>query len=402
MSITGNPLSEGRSTLLRITTVPISLQLLLKGQFRDMLDNGYNVITISADGPAVKDVLAEGARHIAVPLTRQITPFQDLKCLWGLVTIINQIKPDIIHTHTPKAGLLGMLAGKICNVPVRMHTVAGLPLMEATGIKRWILEITEKITYAAAHKVYPNSLGLRAFMINELKVSPEKIGMIGKGSSNGIDTQYFTATHELKTLAANVRVQYKIKQDDIVFCFIGRVVKDKGIVELVTAFKKISAKRDPNSAHRNYHLLIVGPFEEELDPLPPDAMRFLREDVRVILAGFQKDIRPWLLASDIFVFPSYREGFPNVVMQASLLEVPCIVSDINGCNEIIEDGVTGLIVPAKDSERLAKGMERLVGDHELRKRFGAKARSFVGQNYERKHIWAEIRGEYAALTARLR
>ncbi len=389
--------------LVRITTVPISLQLLLKGQFRDMVNHGYNVVTMSAPGHAIEDVLAEGTRHIPIPFTRQITPLQDLKCLWTLIKLIRQLKPDIIHTHTPKAGLLGMVAAWICNVPVRMHTVAGLPLMEATGIRRWILEITEQITYVAAHKVYPNSTGLRAFMINELKVNPAKVSIIGKGSSNGIDTEYFTATSELRTIAGNIRIQHKVKQSDVVFCFIGRVVKDKGIVELVSAFKKVCETTDVSlTAQRKFHLLIVGPFEEELDPLPVDVMKFLKEDSRVILAGFQKDVRPWLLASDVFVFPSYREGFPNVVMQASLLEVPCIVSDINGCNEIIEDKVTGLIVPPKNAELLGTAMETLSMDSQLRGMLGGKARRFVGEHFERKHIWAGIRAEYEALTAKAR
>lgn len=384
--------------LLRITTVPISLQLLLAGQFRYMIKNGYEVFTISAYGPEVMEVLEEGVRHIPVPFTRKITPLHDLRCLFKLVRIIKDLRPDIIHTHTPKAGLLGMLAGWLCGVPVRMHTVAGLPLMETRGMKRRILEVTEKITYTCAQKVYPNSAGLEKFLIQVLKVNPAKVKMIGRGSSNGIDTTFFSHTPALKNQATSLRQQYNITSDDLVFSFVGRIVKDKGILELVEAFKMVSdyvAEMGSKEAKAlRIFLMVVGPFEQELNPLPEDVVKFLSQDKRVILAGFQRDVRPWLMASDVFVFPSYREGFPNVVMQACLLEVPCIVSDINGCNEIIRHGSTGLIVPPKDIPALAQAMQSLVQDEDKRKMFSTTARSFVSSNYDREYVWEEIRKEY--------
>jgi len=367
-----------------------------------MKDNGFDVYTISADGPEVAEVLKEGVEHFVVPFTRKITPLRDLQCLILLVSIIRKIKPDIIHTHTPKAGLLGMMAGRICGVPVRMHTVAGLPLMVTSGLKRTLLEMTERFTYASAHKVLPNSKGLETFMVKELNISQNKIRLIGKGSSNGIDTSYFKSTQELRTKAEITRQQYGIKPNDLVFCFIGRIVKDKGIIELVSAFKRVAdeIKNDPGSRGnaRKLFLMMIGPFEEELDPLPPDVMRFLREDIRVILAGFQDDVRPGLIASDIFVFPSYREGFPNVVMQASLLEVPSIVSDINGCNEIIEHNVTGLIVPPKDERKLADAMLKLAINPDLRRSLAGAAHRYVSMHYDRMAIWEAIRKEYESLT----
>ncbi|MEO5979868.1 MAG: glycosyltransferase family 4 protein [Chryseolinea sp.] len=393
-SATGDLSINRKIKLLRITTVPISLQLLLKGQFRYMIDQGYEVITVSAEGSGAEDVKAEGAQHIAIPFTRKITPIQDLVCLFKLIDVIKEIRPDIIHTHTPKAGLLGMLAGRICNVPVRMHTVAGLPLMEAKGFKRRILEFTERLTYSAAHRVYPNSKGLEDYMIREFQLDPQKVGIIGKGSSNGIDTTYFSSTPELIIEARSIRNKYNVRQHDIVFGFIGRVVRDKGIVELVSAFKRLRDNLNRQDDSKSYYLLIVGPFEELLDPLPSDVMTFLKEDPNVILPGFQKDVRPWLMASDIFVFPSYREGFPNVVMQASLLEVPSIVSDINGCNEIIEDGVRGLIVSVKNVDQLLNTMQTLAGDSSMRKKYAMAAKTFVENNYDRNVVWSEIRKEY--------
>ena len=379
--------------LLRITTVPISLHLLLSGQFRYMIENGYEVYTISADGPEVVEVLKEGVQHIAVPFTRKITVLHDLRCLITLVGIIRKIKPDIVHTHTPKAGLLGMLAAWICRVPVRVHTVAGLPLMEATGLKRTMLETTEKITYACAQRVYPNSVGLEKFMIDNLNVNPAKVTMIARGSSNGIDVSFFSRTPDLEAQAIALREKHGIGPGDLVFTFVGRVVRDKGIVELVEAFKAVSDQAYPLRTF----LMLVGPFEQELDPLPEDVVRFINEDKRVILAGFQNDVRPWIMASDVFVFPSYREGFPNVVMQACLLAVPCIVSDINGCNEIVTHNSTGLVVPPKDITALIQAMESMADDASLRKTFSAAARGFVVANFDREFVWEELRKEYQSL-----
>ena len=362
-----------------------------------MKDHGYDVYTISADGPEVKEVLKEGVQHIAVPFTRKITPMRDLVCLVKLVGIIRRIKPDIIHTHTPKAGLLGMLAGWICGTPVRIHTVAGLPLMVTSGLKRRLLVMMERLTYRCAHRIYPNSEGLKKFLIEELKADPAKVKVVGKGSSNGIDTRVFTRSEELKETALGIRRKHGIAENDIVFSFVGRVVRDKGVVELVESFKVLNGQLATDSKARIF-LFMVGPFEEDLDPLPEEVVSFLRTDKRVVLAGFQADVRPWIMASDIFVFPSYREGFPNVVMQSCLLEVPCIVSDINGCNEIISRDVTGLIVPVRDKNSLLLAMSELMKDEVTRRKFAKAGREFVFANFGRQHVWDSLKNEYEQLS----
>jgi glycosyltransferase involved in cell wall biosynthesis len=385
--------------LLRITTVPISLHLLLSGQFRYMKEQGYDVYTISADGPEVKEVLKEGVQHIAIPFTRKITLLRDIICLFKLVRIIRRIQPDIIHTHTPKAGLLGMLAGWICRTPVRIHTVAGLPLIVASGIRRRVLMWTERITYACAHRIYPNSEGLKKFIIEELKADPAKVKVLGKGSSNGIDAKAFSRSMELMDKAQAIRRQHDISENDVVFSFVGRVVRDKGVVELVASFKALKGVQDPEAKGKMF-LIVVGPFEEDLDPLPEDVIKFLRTDKYVVLAGFQSDVRPWIMASDIFVFPSYREGFPNVVMQSCLLEVPCIVSDINGCNEIISRNATGLIVPVRDVTGLSSAMLELMNDAAKRQAMAIAARDFVSTNFGREYVWESIRREYEDLISK--
>ncbi|MBL7858458.1 MAG: glycosyltransferase family 4 protein [Cyclobacteriaceae bacterium] len=376
--------------LLRITTVPQSLTLLLAGQLNFFQSQGFEVLAVSADGPEVQTLRKQNIPHRVVNLTRKITPLQDVIALVKLIQVIREFKPVIVHTHTPKAGLLGMMAAWLCRVPVRMHTVAGLPLMEATGWKRRILWLTEKITFACATAVFPNSTGLSDFIQQSWNVKSSKLNMIGNGSSNGIDTQYFSRTPALVEAARAIRKKHNIPEDAIVFSFVGRIVKDKGIGELTGAFRQVQATHPD----RTFFLLLVGPLEEKLDPLDPEVFEFIHSHPQCIRAGFQHDVRPWMLASDVFVFPSYREGFPNVVMQAACLEIPCIVSDINGCNEIIDRVNTGWIIPPKDKDALGKAMEEVVKDYPAARVKAERARDFVQLHFSRAHVWSSLLKEY--------
>jgi glycosyltransferase involved in cell wall biosynthesis len=263
--------------------------------------------------------------------------------------------------------------------------------MEATGFRHRVLVFTERVTYACAHKVYPNSKGLEAYIVKNLKASRHKLKIIGRGSSNGIDTGRFARTPELNERAAEIREKYDIGVDDLVFTFVGRIVRDKGIVELIEAFKSLAARA---AGDKQTFLFLVGPVEEALDPLPAETTLYINENPNVILPGFQDDVRPWIAAADVFVFPSYREGFPNVVMQACLLEVPCIVTDINGCNEIITDKETGLIIPPKDSAALAAAMALLGSNPTIRTQYAAAAQAFVRNNFDREYVWRELLEEY--------
>jgi glycosyltransferase involved in cell wall biosynthesis len=378
---------ENKPRLLRITTVPISLKLLLRGQLEFMQQRGFEVLAVSADGPEIESIKANGIRHQIVAMTRTIAPFKDLGALLALIRIIRQFRPQIVHTHTPKAGLLGMLAAWICRVPVRLHTVAGMPLMETQGLKRKILVFTEYITYACATRVYPNSFGLLKFIREHVYGNDLKLKVIGKGSSNGIDSTVFAPSETLKISAAELRKKYAIAEHETVYCFVGRVVKDKGIDELVTAFVRIASEFPAK-------LILVGPFEDDLDPVAKETRNAIETHPQIISLGYQNDVRPALIASDVFVFPSYREGFPNVVMQASCLGLPCIVSDINGCNEIIDHMKTGWIVKPKQIEPLYEAM-RFMGSHSVeRKEFARQSRDFVAGNFDQSHVWSLILEEY--------
>ncbi len=353
-----------------------------------MMAEGFEVMAVSSDGPEVDSLLQEGITHRVVRMTRTIAPLSDLVALIKLVSVIRTFKPDIVHTHTPKAGLLGMLAAWICRVPIRLHTVAGLPLMERRGFVRAVLVLTEKITYACATAVYPNSTGLKSFIERHIRTrTPIKI--IGNGSTNGIDTRFFTPTDALRSQARSVRHQYTIPDDALVFVFIGRIVRDKGVNELVEAFHV-------SSLRSNVYLLLTGPFEDELDPISDKTRQIIVDNRRIIVQGYVSDVRPTLLAGDVFVFPSYREGFPNVVMQACCMGIPCIVSDINGCNEIIRHNETGLVVKPKDVGELQAAMETLATRGDLREAFSFRAREFVCDHYDQGYVWKEILKEYRA------
>jgi glycosyltransferase involved in cell wall biosynthesis len=280
------------------------------------------------------------------------------------------------------------MAAWVCRVPVRLHTVAGLPLMEEHGLQRKVLERVEKITYAFATKVYANSKNLSEFIISNKFCSPEKIEVLGNGSSNGIDTEFFKISPEITLSAQKIKEELAIDDKNFVFLFIGRLVKDKGIDELVKAFALLRKKYD------HIKLLLVGPFEDELDPLSAKTIHTIKSDKNILQVGFQPEIRPYLALGHALVFPSYREGFPNVPMQAGAAGLPSIVTDINGCNEIIEHEINGLIIPAKDEIALYGAMERLIMDEALYSRLKANARKMIVDRYEQNHLWSLLFHEY--------
>ncbi|MBA5628915.1 glycosyltransferase family 4 protein [Moheibacter sp. BDHS18] len=350
----------------------------------------FEIVGVSASGKESEKVkLREGIRVETIEMTRKITPIQDLVALWRLYRFFKKEKPQIVHSHTPKAGLLGMMAAKLAGIPIRMHTVAGMPLMEATGIKRKILNFVERLTYRSATHVYPNSKGLYEFILNENFTSKSKLKIIGQGSSNGIDTTYFSPDEVSEETKSELRNKWGIEKNDFVFVFVGRMVKDKGINELVKAFSQLKTQ--------NSKLILVGPFEQELDPLSSETIQEINENSAIISVGFQADVRPYFAISDALVFPSYREGFPNVVMQAGAMGLPSIVSDINGCNEIIVENENGLIIPTKDERALSIAMLKLVQETDLRNRFALNARKMILDRYEQNRVWEKLLEEYRNL-----
>ena len=376
--------------LFRVTTVPESLNILLRGQHKFMSKNGFEVIGISSAGNALYEVSQEEEiRVIEINMSRKITPIKDFLSVYNLYKLIKKEKPIIVHSHTPKAGVVAMMAAKIANVPIRLHTVAGLPLMEAKGIKRKLLNFVEKVTYACATKVYPNSKGLYDFIVEEELISSIKMKIIANGSSNGIDTSYFDSERISEKQREEFLTRLNIQKKDFVFIFVGRLVGDKGINELIDAFARIKDS--------NVKLLLVGGLESDLDPLKSETINEIDKNKNIISVGFQKDVRPYFAISHCLVFPSYREGFPNVVLQAGAMGLPSIVSNINGCNEIIQEGINGSIIPSKDRESLYTVMHKIISDEAWRKQLAGNARDIIVSHYEQKLVWDALLIEYKHL-----
>lgn len=305
--------------------------------------------------------------------------------------LIKNEKPQIIHTHTPKAGMLGMIAGWMARVPIRLHTVAGLPLMETRGFKRLVLDFVEKLTYSYATMVYPNSFGLRDFILQQKFCSPDKLKVLCNGSSNGIDLNFFSPAEVSPETKYSLKTKLNISPTHFVFVFVGRLVRDKGINEMVSAFEKLDVTR------QKLKLILVGTFEEYLDPLLPETIKSIHENPDIISVGNQSDVRPWLAISDALVFPSYREGFPNVVMQAGAMGLPSIVTDINGCNEIIIPGKNGEIIPPKNEKALHDKMSEWIDNPEKIANMTRNSRKLIEDRFDQKNVWNELLMEYNRL-----
>lgn len=377
-----------KKKLIRITTVPLSLDKLLEGQLRFMKEF-YEVIAVSSEKEYLEKIgKKESVSTFHIEMTRKITPIQDVISVVKMYFFFKKTKPFIVHTHTPKAGIVGMLAAKLAGVPHRLHTVAGLPLLEATGIKRKLLDFVEKLTYSSATKVYPNSNALREIIQQNNFCEASKLKVIGNGSSNGIDTTYFDKSHFSAEQNDTLKNKLGITISDFVFIFVGRIVADKGINELVAAFSTLQKE------NANIKLLLVGPFEEELNPLQPETMNEIQTNTSIISVGYQNDVRPYFAIANALVFPSYREGFPNVVMQAGAMNLPSIVSNINGCNEIIIEGENGTIIPVKDQNALLNAMKIFTQNDVIIQKHTQNTRPLIVSRYEQKVVWDAILKEY--------
>ena len=347
---------------------------------------------VSADGIERDDVIAyEGCPHHIIEMTRKITPFADLASLWKLYRFFRKEKPDIVHSHTPKAGLLAMLAAKMAGIKIRIHTVAGLRFMTAAGLSRNILVRMEKLTASAATHVWPNSSSLMEYIKENRLARPDKLGMIGKGSSNGIDLGRFSGASldTAKMEATRQLVQYDPSLTYLL-C-VGRIVRDKGITEVAHAFSKLY------EANANLRLILVGGFEEHLDPLDPNTMQWLKTHPGVIMAGWHDEVEYFMELADIFVHASNREGFPNVVLQAGALECPVICSRIPGNIDIVDDGINGLIFSVKDCNDLYEKLQQALTDRAGMKALATRLRKKIEENFDRRQVQAMLKEQYDRL-----
>ncbi len=370
----------------------MALRYLLPGQMRFMSENGFDVLMISADGKELKEVIEkEQCRHIIVPMTRRITPIKDIKCLFQLVRIFRKEKPDIVHTHTPKAGLLGMLAAKICGVKTRIHTVAGLPLMVEKGLKYWLLKFIERLTYGVANQVWPNSNSLLRFISENKLANLAKLRIIGKGSTNGIDISRFSKEALDEKIIAEIKNQLNYSSQNKYLLCIGRLVADKGIVELVNVFMQLQ-KNDVS-----LKLLLVGGYEPLLDPLPANTLQQIETNSAIIHTGWSNNVEYYMRLASLFVFPSHREGFPNVLLQAGAMGLPVICSHITGNIDIVTNNETGLIFEAGNEQQMLSLMQYAIAHPQHTQTMAVKLQQVVREDYQQENIWQNILAAYKSL-----
>lgn len=375
--------------IVRTSTIPLSLNVLLRGQL-DFLNKYFKVIAVSGKGTDLEEVKErEKVEVLEIEICRKISPFKDLVSLILLYKALKKNKPEIIHSITPKAGLLSMLAGKMAGVPIRMHTFTGLIFPTRKGSMKKLLIKMDQLLCWAATNIYPEGNGVKNDLIT-YRITKKPLKVIANGNVNGIDLEYYNSVYD-QDFILNLKKKLNIDEKDFVFIFVGRLVKDKGLNELIKAFRKLN--------NEETKLLLVGSFEHDLDPLEEEVYKEIENNKNIIAVGFQKDVRPYFAISDALVFPSYREGFPNVVMQAGAMSIPCIVTDINGSNEIIINGENGIVIPVKDIEAISSGMRELIENPSFYLKMKNKSRSMIADRYSQELVWQEQLKEYNLLLA---
>jgi len=373
--------------IIRTATVAMSLDILLKGQLA-YLNQKFEVIAVSGQDEHLDTVAnREGVKTVAVSMSRSISPLKDIVSLLKLYLLFRREKPYIVHSITPKAGLLSMTAAYFARVPVRIHTFTGLIFPSKTGMLQRILITMDKLLCFFATSIYPEGNGVKNDLI-QYNITKKPLHIIANGNVNGIDVDYFHPNSISEIQKATLKKSLNFSETDVVFVFVGRLVRDKGINELIEAFEMLSQNNN------SVKLLLVGPFESDLDPLKEVTIQAIQSNAAIVSVGFQNDIRPFLAISNCLVFPSYREGFPNVVLQAGAMELPSIVSDINGCNEIIQEGKNGIIIPVKDSVAILKAMQLVQKDTVFYNALKSNSRPQIIALYEQKIVWEALLNEY--------
>ncbi len=380
--------------LIRATTVPMTLLAFCRGQLRE-LRRQYDVVALSSPGHELDELAhTEGVRAIGIPMERRISPLRDLLSLWRIYRTFRRERPDMVHSMTPKAGLLCMMSARLAGVPLRVHTFTGLLFPTARGVRRRLLMLTDRLTCACATHIIPEGEGVRADLL-AFGITKKPLCVLGHGNVRGIDLSHYRRTEALADEAKALRRRLQIPAAAFVFIFVGRLVGDKGLNELVPAFLGLTGNA------RHAHLLLVGRDEPELDALAPATLRAIADEPNIHAVGQRRDTRPWYMAADAMVFPSHREGFPNVVIEAGAMSLPTIATDINGSREIIRPGENGLIVPARDVDALRRAMQRLI-DHPYETAGMARnARPLVASRYEQGYVRQCLRRYYDALFATL-
>ncbi len=380
-----------KMTLVHISTVAETLEF-INGQSSYMKERGFEIHAIASPSELLTQFGdREQITVHSVNMPRQITPLKDLYSLFHLWRHLRQIRPDIIHAYSPKGGLLGMISAWLAGVPIRIYHIYGLPLMTAVGYKRLLLSLSEKVSCLLANQVLCVSHSIRKVAISENLCPEAKVKVLLKGGVTGVDAanQFNKAN-----LAANVRLktrkQFNIPTDALVIGFVGRIVRDKGLAELVSAWKILS------SEFPNLHLLVVGPFEPQ-DPVSEDVEYTLRNDARIHLTGRRSHISPLYAAMDILALPSYREGLSTVILEAAAMQLPVVATRIPGCIDAIQEGVTGILVSPYNAQALTDAIRTYLQDSKLRHSHGQAGRELILQDFIPEAMCKAIYQEYVRL-----
>lgn len=383
-----------RSTLLHGVTSPLSLAF-SNGQLAEIVRHGFAVHVFAAAGPKLEAVRAQQAMPHAIPIKREISLKDDLVSLFRIWRLMCQIRPNVSSVGTPKAGMLGGIAGWLARVPCRVYTLHGLRVETARGFKRAVLIRAEQLACSTAHRVISVSSTLRQRAIELGLVAPEKIVVLGSGSSNGVVAERFRMTEKVKQETRKLRNNLQIPDGAPVVGFVGRFTRDKGIAELFTAFCSLRMQ------YPELRLLLVGEFEDG-DPVPADLRAQIEGDTSIVRPGFVADVAPYYHLMDVLVLPTYREGFPNVPLEAQAAGVPVVTTTATGAVESVIPEQTGLLVPVGDSRALAEAVRRLLDDPALRERMGRAGQEWVAREFQPEKVWQALLHEYEQLLAEYR
>jgi lipopolysaccharide/colanic/teichoic acid biosynthesis glycosyltransferase/glycosyltransferase involved in cell wall biosynthesis len=383
--------AEGQvRSVVHVTTVPTTLGF-LKGQIGHLKSQGCDVWAVATPGPKL-DAYGEqmGIAVRGVPMARRITPFADLGSVVRLWKIFREIKPDVVHGHTPKGGLLSMIAAALAGVPARFYSVHGLPLETASGWKRKLLSWTERVACFLAHRVHPVSESLSRIVLKEKLCAKSRLFHMGPGTIDGVDAERrFVPNAASENGGRELRRSLGIPLDSPVIGYVGRLVRDKGVHDLLEAWKLLRVEL-PDA-----HLIVAGGFEPQ-DPVSPEYERLLREDPRIHLLGFVESMQSVYAAMDALALPTYREGFPQTPLEAAAMEVPVVATRVTGCVDAVVHGVTGMLVPKRFPRALATALEGYLRNPDLRRRHGQAARKRVLEKFRPKDFWLAMEEGYRA------
>ncbi|RUR12751.1 glycosyltransferase family 4 protein [Legionella sp. km772] len=377
--------------IARVSTIPFFVYTQLRTQLEALADSGALVSIITSDDELSKKIKTiQGCTFKFLFIARKINPFSDLIALIKLWRIFRKEKYQIVHSTTPKAGLLCAIAAKLAGVPICIHTFTGQPWVTMTGIKRFLVKWSDKLIAKLDTYCYADSRSQCDFLIKNKIIAPNKLNVIGNGSLAGVDINRFSHDNFSDEDKIKLKAQYDIEPSAKILLFVGRVTREKGIFELIEAIQNLINKG------QNIVLIVLGPFEQHNE----QDVRSYAEKMcgkRVVFAGFHQEPERFMFASDLLCLPSYREGFGTVVIEAAAMGLPVIGTNIYGLKDAIIDGETGLLVEPKNSEQLTQVLDQLLSDDSLRRIMGNKARERARINFDSKQCNELLIKEYEHL-----